>query len=187
MIVIVCLFTHTHACYLNLCFWEMVGWFDWCYHIGLITNMHLKGYWTWKVLKDITKFCGSKWLALSNQSVLGSARDCHYWSFWSQSLILWLVSTDDSQMTWSAWLVSDIMQFVLWCFRHHERCVCINSFICDMHISYNLIWKHESYYQEHKCNCQRKHGFQKQLLLVIPAASLCALTLFFPNLCLALF
>ncbi len=98
------LFTHTLTHYLNLCFWEMmVGWFDWRYHICLITSMHLKGYWTWKVLKDITKYCGSKWLALSSQSVLGSARDCHYWSF-DFNQLLWLVSTDDSQMTWSAWV-----------------------------------------------------------------------------------
>lgn len=87
-----CLFIYSHACYLNLCFWEMVGWFDWCYHIGLITNMHLKGYWTWKVLKDITKFCGSKWLALSNVTVTTDHFDPnHSYCDWYQQMTLkWL-------------------------------------------------------------------------------------------------
>lgn len=95
----------------------MVGWFDWRYHICLITSMHLKGYWTWKVLKDITKYCGSKWLALSSQSVLGSARDGHYWSFWFQSnTVIGIDRWLSNDLICLGWVVSDIMYLVRWVF-----------------------------------------------------------------------
>lgn len=64
------------------------------------------------------------------QPMLASSRGFHYWSFWFHSLIRWMVSKrDESQMTWSVWLVSDII-----CFWHYEVCL----FVCVLIVSYAI-------------------------------------------------
>lgn len=134
------------------------SWFDWAYYIGLITNIHIIGYWTWRVSKDLKNIAGQSatpWTCIEQPMLT-----------WLSLLII-LISLAHT-VSGIKGQISDDLIFVtcIWCyvacavvFLGLQAFVCTNCLICYMHISCNLIWKLKSFCQEYKCNCQRKHGF----------------------------